>query len=122
MKWQISTALGELMPTSSYGIRDEYYSKIEWMDSSNSLPSLDAINAKIAELDAAEPMRLLREERFRRLSECDWTQGADVPNSIKTAWQTYRQQLRDLPASSSPKLDEIYELDLSSVTWPTKPS
>ena len=122
MKWRISTALGELMPTSSYGIRDEDYSKIEWMDSSNSLPSLDAINAKIAELDAAEPMRLLREERFRRLSECDWTQGADVPNSIKTAWQTYRQQLRDLPASASPKLDEFYELDLSSVTWPTRPS
>ena len=122
MKWQISTALGELMPTSSYGIRDEDYSKIEWMDSSNSLPSLDAINAKIAELDAAEPMRLLREERFRLLSECDWTQGADVPNSIKTAWQTYLQQLRDLPASASPPLDEFYELDLSSVTWPTEPS
>ena len=122
MKWQISTALGELMPTSSYGITDEDYSSIQWMDSGNSLPSIDAINAKITELDAAEPMRLLREERFRRLSECDWTQGADVPNSIKTAWQTYRQQLRDLPASASPKLDEFYELDLSSVTWPTEPS
>ena len=122
MKWQISTALGELKPTSSYGIRDEDYSKIEWMDSSNSLPSLDAINAKIAELDAAEPMRLLREEILRLLAECDCTQGADVPKSIKTSWQTYRQQLRDLPASASPKLDEIYELDLSSVTWPTKPS
>ena len=122
MKWRISTALGELMPTSSYGITDEDYSSIQWMDSSNPLPSIDAINAKITELDAAEPMRLLREERFRLLAECDWTQGADVPNSIKTAWQTYRQQLRDLPASSSPKLDEIYELDLSSVTWPTKPS
>ena len=122
MKWQISTALGELMPTSSFGITDEDYSSIVWMDSSNSLPSIDVINAKITELDAAEPMRLLREERFRLLAECDWTQGADVPNSIKTAWQTYRQQLRDLPASSSPKLDEIYELDLSSVTWPTKPS
>ena len=122
MKWRISTALGELMPTSSYGITDEDYSSINWMDSGNSLPSLDAINAKITELDAAEPMRLLREERFRLLAECDWTQGADVPNSIKTAWQTYRQQLRDLPASASPKLDEFYELDLSSVTWPSKPS
>ena len=122
MKWQISTALGELMPTSSFGITDEDYSSIQWMDSSNPLPSIDVINAKITELDAAEPMRLLREERFRLLAECDWTQGADVPNSIKTAWQTYRQQLRDLPATSSPKLDEIYELDLSSVTWPTKPS
>ena len=122
MKWRISTALSELMPTSPFGITDDDYSTIQWMDSGNSLPTIDVINAKIAELDAAEPMRLLREERFRLLAECDWTQGADVPNSIKTAWQTYRQQLRDLPASASPKLDEFYELDLSSVTWPTKPS
>jgi len=122
MKWRISTALSELMPTSPFGITDDDYSTIQWMDSGNSLPTIDVINAKIAELDAAEPMRLLREERFRLLAECDWTQGADVPDSIKTAWQTYRQQLRDLPASASPKLDEFYELDLSSVTWPSKPS
>ena len=122
MKWKISTALSELMPTSPFGITDDDYSTIQWMDSGNSLPTIDVINAKIAELDAAEPMRLLREERFRLLSECDWTQGADVPNSIKTAWQTYRQALRDLPASASPKLDSNYDLDLTSVTWPTKPS
>ena len=122
MKWKISTALSELMPTSPFGITDDDYSTIQWMDSENSLPTIDVINAKIAELDAAEPMRLLREERFRLLAECDWTQGTAVPNSIRTAWQTYRQQLRDLPASASPKLDEFYELDLSSVTWPTKPS
>ena len=122
MKWRISTALSELMPTSPFGITDDDYSTIQWMDSGNSLPSIDAINAKIVELDTAEPMRLLRIERNNRLVKCDWTQGADVPNSIKTAWQTYRQQLRDLPTSSSPKLDEFYELDLSSVTWPTEPS
>lgn len=122
MKWRISTALSELMPTSPFGITDDDYSTIQWMDSGNSLPSIDVINAKIVELDTAEPMRLLRIERNNRLVKCDWTQGADVPNSIKTAWQTYRQQLRDLPASASPKLDEFYELDLSSVTWPTEPS
>ena len=122
MKWQISTALSELMPTSSFGITDEDYSSINWMDSGNSLPSLDAINAKITELDNAERMRLLREERTRLLVESDWTQFPDVPDSTKTAWQPYRQQLRDLPTTASPKLDESYELDLSSVTWPTKPS
>ena len=122
MKWQISTALGELMPTSSYGITDEDYSSINWLDSSNSIPTESAINAKIIELDAAEPMRLLREERTRLLVESDWTQFPDVPDATRTAWQTYRQQLRDLPSSASPSLDEFYELDLSSVTWPTKPS
>ena len=122
MKWRISTALGELMPTSSYGITDEDYSSINWMDSGNSLPSLDAINAKITELDNAEPMRLLRVERTNRLKECDWTQFPDVPDATRTAWQTYRQQLRDLPATASPTLDSDYNLNFSSVNWPTEPS
>ena len=122
MKNTILEALKELKPEAIWSVNGNNYSDLNWQDSGKTKPTEAEINAKISELDAAEPMRLLREERFRRLSECDWTQGADVPNSIKTAWQTYRQQLRDLPASASPKLDEFYELDLSSVTWPTKPS
>ena len=65
---------------------------------------------------------LLRMRRNSMLARCDWTQGADVPSAIKTPWATYRQQLRDLPASSTPTLDANYDLDLTSVTWPTKPS
>ena len=56
------------------------------------------------------------------LARSDWTQGADVPSAIKTPWATYRQQLRDLPASSTPTLKADGTLDRSSVTWPTKPS
>ena len=123
MKWGVATTLSELRPTSKFAVTDDLYSGITW-DASNSAskPTESEINSKMVELDNAEPMRLLRIERTRLLTECDWTQGADVPNSIKTAWQTYRQQLRDLPASASPKLDEFYELDLLSVTWPSKPS
>ena len=67
---------------------------------------------------------LLRLERNRRLAKCDWTQGNDSPltSDKKTEWATYRQALRDLPASSSPKLDDMGGLLLSSVTWPTEPS
>jgi hypothetical protein len=36
--------------------------------------------------------------------------------------KTYRQALRDLPASADPKLDSNGNLDMSSVTFPTKPS
>ena len=36
--------------------------------------------------------------------------------------KTYRQALRDLPASASPKLNASGDLDLSSVTFPTEPS
>ena len=67
---------------------------------------------------------LFRLERNRRLTESDWTQANDSPLSSnkKTEWATYRQALRDLPASSSPKLGAMGELLLSSVTWPSEPS
>ena len=42
--------------------------------------------------------------------------------TLSTAWKTYRQSLRDLPASASPKLDTDGNLDMSSVTFPTEPS
>ena len=65
-------------------------------------------------------MRLLREERNRRIALTDWRAGSDL--TLASAWSTYRQALRDLPASASPKLDSNYNLDLTSVTWPTEPS
>ncbi len=81
-------------------------------------PTQEQIQAKIAELQAAEPMRLLREERNRLLSETDWWAVAD---RTMTAEQTaYRTALRDLPANSpNAALDE--QGNLINVTWPTKP-
>ena len=83
-------------------------------------PTKKEVTDKIAELDAAEPMKLLREERDRRIAKTDWRAGSDL--TLASAWSTYRQALRDLPASATPKLDSYYELDLTSVTWPTEPS
>jgi hypothetical protein len=36
------------------------------------------------------------------LTQSDWTQTADNPISNKAAWATYRQQLRDFPATWTP--------------------
>ena len=41
----------------------------------------------------------LRNWRDAELARTDWTQVADAPID-KTAWATYRQALRDLPASN----------------------
>ena len=70
-------------------------------------------------LQSREPMRLLRVERDRLLAETDWMGNSDV--TMASNWKTYRQALRDLPASSDPKLDSNGRLDMSSVTFPTKP-
>ena len=46
----------------------------------------------------AERMRLHRD---RLLKESDWTQVADAPVD-RQAWATYRQALRDFPATWTP--------------------
>ena len=79
-----------------------------------------AVSDKKKELEDAEPMRLLRVERNRLLAETDWMANSDV--TLADNWKTYRQQLRDLPASAKPKLSADGSLDMSSVTFPTKPS
>ena len=71
-------------------------------------------------LQSREPMRLLRVERDRLLAETDWMGNSDV--TMSSAWKTYRQALRDLPANSDPKLASDGTLDMSSVKFPTKPS
>jgi len=86
------------------------------------MPTKKEVEDKIAELDAAEPMKLLREERDAKLLSTDWTQNPDVPTETKTKWQTYRQALRDLPSTADPKLDTQGNLISTSITWPTKPS
>ena len=70
-----------------------------------------AYRAKIDSKTAAS----VRADRDKRLASCDWTQIADSPlsDSDKTAWATYRQSLRDLPAADGFPHD---------VTWPDEPS
>ena len=69
-------------------------------------------------------MKLLREERNRRLAECDWvvTKATELGKTVSEKWVGYRQTLRHLPENASPKLNSIGQLDLTSVNWPTKPS
>ncbi len=120
MKHEISHALVALKPGAQWACRGEVYSGIEWLDEGQTKPTETEVNNKIAALDAAEPARLLREERDKRIAKSDWMGNSDV--TMSSAWTTYRQALRDLPASATPKLNSNYDLDLTSVTWPTEPS
>ena len=120
MKYDIPTALQSLKPKAEWVLRGDNYSDLEWLDSSQTKPTETEVNSKISELDNAEAMRLLRVERDTRIVKTDWRASSDL--TLTDAWKTYRQALRDLPASASPKLDSNYDLDLTSVTWPTEPS
>ena len=124
MKYTISDAIHSLRPVASWELTGSEYSGLEWLDSNTTKPTETEINNKITELDSAEAMRLLREVRNQLLSETDWVAARSIETGVAMSndWKTYRQALRDLPASSSPQLDSYYDLDLTSVTWPTEPS
>ena len=55
-------------------------------------------------------MEMIRKHRDNLLTETDWRATSDL--TMSDAWKTYRQELRDVPASNT-----VYE----NVTWPTKP-
>lgn len=60
---------------------------------------------------------VVRTIRNGLLEDSDWTQSPDSPLTTekKTEWATYRQALRDVPATNSSVTD------IDSVVWPTKP-
>ena len=70
----------------------------------------------------------LREYRNNLLEQSDWTVIPDSPlsDSKKAEWKTYRQALRDITKTAQPKVSDLGDpmigLDLSSVTFPEKPS
>jgi hypothetical protein len=59
----------------------------------------------------AEQAQRVRDDRNKRLSDCDWTQLADSPVD-KTVWATYRQELRDITKAEGFPW---------SMVWPVKP-
>ena len=130
MKYDIPAALQQLRPGAQWVLRGSEYSGLEWLDSSgqenNAMwggkPTEDSCTAKINELDAAEGMRLLREERNAKLAGLDWevTKAYSKGEAVDSDLSTYMQALRDLPASATPTTDSSGELVASSITWPTR--
>ena len=123
MIYNKGNALSSLKPNAQWAWNGDEYSGLTWLDSGTA-PTESEIDAEVTRLNNAEPMRLLRIERDARLTACDWiiTMHKELGTNIPAAWKTYRQSLRDLPASASPSLDSNGDLDLTSVTWPTEPS
>ena len=120
----IPVALQSLRPNAKWHMIGTEYSNIYWDDKTQTKPTEEEVNNKIEELKISEPFRLLREERNKLIAETDWTQLKDIDLDIirERNWENYRQALRDLPSKSTPKLDSNGFLDMSSVSWPDKPS
>jgi len=63
-----------------------------------SMAQVEAMTADEIQSAKDSAMAQIRYTRNQLLKDCDWTQIADC-TADKTAWATYRQALRDLPAT-----------------------
>ena len=110
-------AIASLCPSAGFSLSPDG-EIIDWHNSEIAQPTEEEIQTKLAELKTAEPMRQLRIQRNQLLAQTDWRMNTDYPYSDQAEWSSYRTQLRNLPATSEPTLDEIGNL---IVDWPTAP-
>ena len=87
---------------------------------------LQQIENKADEILSAEPLRLLRQERNRRIAQTDWRFRSDLSPSQE--WKDYCIALRDLPANYSPSIDILTEdgyplvKEDNTTPWPEEPN
>ena len=94
-------------------------SAIESDDTSKWGVTWKQVSDKMTAIDAAAPLKQLRVERNAKLAETDFHAMSDV--TLADNMKTYRQQLRDLPASAGGKDATLKDGVLENVTWPQKP-
>lgn len=119
----IVNALLELAPGAQWTINADDYDQITWLSPDIPQPTREQVEAKIEELRALEPMRLLRVHRDKLLAETDWVtmRSYSTKTDVPIEWATYQQALRDLPDTATPVLDPSSPLGISGVDWPVKP-
>jgi hypothetical protein len=120
---QIMQAVVSLAPGAEWTLAGDDYASLDWLvGHGHDKPSEAEVEAEILALESAAPMAELRRQRDIKLGECDWVVVKSVEDEAAPAadWTTYRQALRDLPASSSPTLDA--NNNLGGVTWPVSPT
>jgi len=85
---------------------------------------INLTDAEIAEINSTYTaeysynfnMQILRAKRNQLLAETDWVVLPDSPIADKTAWETYRTQLRDITNG----LTTVEQVE--AVVFPTKPN
>ena len=109
-------ALEELLPelpsTLTYGLN---YDEINFFGSDIQKPPKEEFEAKLQELIDAQPWKELRQERNKRLTECDWVviRAYSTETPVPEEWTVYIQTLRDLPSTTE---------DPANPVWPVQPA
>lgn len=95
-------------------IKENYWNGSSWATKPSSPGEFYNWNGVNWVFDKERLMLVVRRDRDMRLYQCDWTQLPDA-NVDSAAWATYRQALRDFPATITT------ETTLEELVWPTAP-
>jgi hypothetical protein len=87
-------------------MNNQYEEAREWYDANYEFIK------KVNERNVYYQNQELRRVRDKLLIESDWTQSRDLTLTNDEAWKKYRQDLRDLPQTTT---------DINNVEYPTKP-
>ena len=122
-------ALDELYPGKQYWVLyGDDYDRMKWTDESIDKPTKEIIDTKIEELKITCAYEMLRTERNKKLSVCDYLFTNDFPHKneeTKQEWLNYRQSLRDITNTQTPIYnfnEEVRRVYITGVKWPTEPT
>lgn len=91
---------------------DDLYDRLVLIDTEGTdiRPTRDEFNTGLRNFKMQE----LREERNKRLAECDWVtlKAYSTQKVVPKAWRDYMQALRDLPANTEDPVNPV---------WPVPP-
>jgi hypothetical protein len=115
MDLDFSKALQSLRPGAEWISMNSDYETLNWLSEDTEKPTKIEIELEIQRLHEEKPWKELREERNKRLAECDWvaTKAFTTDTPIPDEWKVYMQALRDLPANTT---------DPENPVWPQAPT
>ena len=99
-----------------WSLNGDEYDGLSWSDTNTlSKPTIEDLQEKWSQIEEEKPWKELREERNKRLTQCDWvaTRAFSTNTPIPEEWKTYMQALRDLPANTT---------DPENPVWPEAPT
>jgi predicted lipoprotein len=91
---ELMDAIAALRPTSTFSMRDQDYSTIEWSDTENTQPSLEEVNIKLAELQALWDAKMYQHNRAAEYPSIE-DQLDDIFHNGIDGWKATIQAIKD---------------------------
>ena len=115
MEFEFGDALQSLRPGAEWVTTSGDYESLNWLSEDMEKPTKAEIETEIQRFREEKPWKELREERNKRLTQCDWvaTKAFTTNTPVPEEWKTYMQALRDLPANTT---------DPENPVWPQAPT